>query len=162
MGSKTEATFPAGLATQIRAVMTTPAVSVCQSDTVRDLIHKMVEGQISSLVVVGDDNQVVGMVSASDLLKVVLATEQTLDSDYPHYDDCLWAVDLIQQKLGSDKVSEVMSEVIITVAAEDSVQRAAEIMFRDHLHHLPVVETDGRLVGMLSSQDFVKFVVGLR
>lgn len=162
MGTANDPSFPNGLSTQVRAVMTTPAVSVRQSDTVRDVINKMVEGQISSLAVVDQAGKVAGMVSASDLLKVVLATDKALDSDYPHYDDCLWAVDLIQQSLGTDKVSEVMSEVITTVCADESIQRAAEIMHRDHIHHLPVVDPSGPLLGMLSSHDFVKLVAALR
>ncbi|QEG40564.1 CBS domain-containing protein [Roseimaritima ulvae] len=161
MGSHRSDTFPDGLATTVRAVMTAPVVSVAQSDTVRNVIEKMVAGRISSLVVVGSEQQVVGMVSASDLLKVVLETDKTLDSDYPHFDDCLWAVDLIQRKLGSDKATEVMSEVVTTVDAEATVRHAAALMRRSQLHHLPVVDSEGRLAGMLSSHDFVRLIAAL-
>ncbi len=54
-------------------------------------------------------------------------------------------------------VTEVMSTDIFTVGSNSSIQAAAEMMFRNKIHHLVVME-DGRLVGMVSSMDFVRLI----
>ena len=103
-----------------------------------------------------------GIVSAADLIRTVLDTEAILDSDYPHYDDCLWAVDLIQERLGTDPVTRVMTEVLVTVRPETTMHHAACIMLNHQVHHLPVVDHHGKLVGMLSATDFLRLTAGIR
>ena len=51
------------------------------------------------------------------------------------------------------KVDEVMTPNPVTVGALDSVERAERVM-REHLvHRLPVVDRDGKAVGILSLED---------
>ncbi len=53
------------------------------------------------------------------------------------------------------KVSDIMTRRLITVDADASVQKAAEIMAREQVRRLPV-EQEGKLVGMLSLGDLAK------
>ena len=49
-------------------------------------------------------------------------------------------------------VAEVMTTDLLTVAADETVLMAWELMRRGDYHHLPVVTDDGRLVGVLSAE----------
>jgi CBS domain-containing membrane protein len=144
--------------TLVQEWMSPVVITVNQNDTVRDALNKLGEHRISALPVVDSDKRFVGIVTIADFLRSVISTDQALDSNYPHYDDCLWAVDLIQRKLGTDKVGSVMTEVVATVKPGDSMCDAARNMFGLGLHHLPVVGSNGQLAGILSSTDFVRLV----
>jgi CBS domain-containing protein len=50
-------------------------------------------------------------------------------------------------------VSSVMTTDVIAVGRMAALSRAAELMLRDRHHVLPVVESDGRLVGLVSEAD---------
>jgi len=50
-------------------------------------------------------------------------------------------------------VKERMTKNPVTVGANDSIKDAIDKMKRGHFRHLPVVDDDGRLVGMLSDRD---------
>jgi len=49
-------------------------------------------------------------------------------------------------------VAEVMTSDLLTVAADDTVLMAWELMRRGDYHHLPVVTDDGRLLGLVSAE----------
>jgi len=92
------------------------------------------------------------------LLRVAVEVRKTMDSDFPRHEDCLWAVELVQRKLGSDPLTSVMTEVVATVKPDQTMCDAARTMYGLGLHHLPVVAADGQLVGILSAIDFARLV----
>ena len=51
------------------------------------------------------------------------------------------------------RVRELMSQGIVTIDASASGQTAVEQMFRRKVRHLPVTESDGRLVGIVTDRD---------
>jgi CBS domain-containing protein len=55
-------------------------------------------------------------------------------------------------------VRDLMTPLAYTLREDDPLSRAAAVMAVEHVHHLPVVSADGRVVGMLSSLDFVRWV----
>lgn len=56
---------------------------------------------------------------------------------------------------GKTLVHEVMTSPIITVREEMSLQECSRIMQKHHIHHVPVVNDSGELVGMISATDFL-------
>ena len=54
-------------------------------------------------------------------------------------------------------ITEVMTRNVYLIDKEASIGAAANMMFRQHVHHLVVMD-DGKVSGMLSSLDFVRLV----
>ncbi len=52
-------------------------------------------------------------------------------------------------------VREVMSSPLITVTPEMTIQECAKIMKEKRIHHLPVADAHGTVVGMISADDFL-------
>ena len=139
----------------VRDLMSPKVTTVTPTTSVGDVLDLMFEQKISALPVV-DDNQCIGIVTATDLVALLRATDKLLRSDYPHFEDCLWAVDLVQRKLDDDPVREIMSEVMVTTTPDALVDQVAKTMLKESIHHLPVVGKEGQLIGFLSSLDFVR------
>jgi len=106
----------------------------------RDTIICAVEGifdthKISGAPLVDDSDNLVGFVSKSDISR--------FDStgDDPNY----------------ARVYEIASPKVITVEPSASIEKAAQKMFHEHVHHLVVME-DETMVGVLSAFDFVRIV----
>lgn len=55
----------------------------------------------------------------------------------------------------STLVSEIMTSPLITVPTGISMAECARIMKENRIHHLPVVDEGGNLVGMISATDFL-------
>jgi CBS domain-containing protein len=54
------------------------------------------------------------------------------------------------------QVRDVMTRNVISIAAEESVLKAARVMLQNHISGLPVVDPDGSLVGMVTEGDFLR------
>ncbi len=76
----------------VESWMSSPVRAVDRKSTVREVLEIMKDERVSSVPVVDADGHVIGIVTLGDLARVVLSTDQLLDSDYPHYEDCFWAV----------------------------------------------------------------------
>ena len=59
-------------------------------------------------------------------------------------------------------VGDVMSRKVLALSDAATVEEAARLMATHHVHGAPVVSTEGRLVGFLSSMDILAWVGGLR
>jgi CBS domain-containing protein len=56
---------------------------------------------------------------------------------------------------GATKVRDIMTSPLIMVQADMTVTDCARIMRENKIHHLPVTEEDGTLIGMISATDFL-------
>ena len=137
--------------TRVADVMTGEVLTVTSATPVGKVLEIMEDQHVSALPVV-DDNRCVGFVTATDLVKLIRETNAALRSGYPHYEDCLWAVDLAHRKLDQQPVREIMSLFVEKVSPQTPICEAAKRLSCSARHHL-VVEEEGELIGFLSSWD---------
>ncbi|ABS20955.1 CBS domain-containing protein [Bacillus cytotoxicus] len=113
----------------VRDLMSTNIVQCTPLDNVYEAAVKMKEEEIGMIPVV-DNNQIVGLVTDRDLVVRGIAEKHP----------------------GSNKITNVMTTNIVSVAPNDPVEKATELMARHQVRRLPVVE-NGVLVGMLALGD---------
>ncbi len=63
------------------------------------------------------------------------------------------------RKAKSTPISEVMTSNVFTVSPEMNIKDCMEIMSARHFRHLPVVNDDGNVVGVLSVGDIVSALI---
>jgi CBS domain-containing protein len=54
------------------------------------------------------------------------------------------------------KAGDIMTARVVSISPEASVQEAIELMMRNHISGLPVVDASGTLVGMVTEGDFLR------
>lgn len=80
--------------------------------------------------------------------------------DNPEY-GILTSTDICDKIVAQDKdpstvkVREIMSSPLTTINSEMSVAECARIMNEKNIHHLPVMDANGNLIGMISATDFL-------
>ena len=148
---------------RVRDIMNVKPVTVQAEASVSQAAAILRENKISGLPVL-DGERLVGIVSESDLLRLLSVDEEEgglwLPSPFeifevPFRDLVKWermrsALDEIPKK----KVSGVMSRNLHEVGPDDSIEEAAGIMTRHRINRLPVVE-EGRLVGIVTRGDII-------
>lgn len=53
------------------------------------------------------------------------------------------------------KVKEIMNSPLLTISKNSRIQDCAAMMKKHQIHHMPVTNEDGKLVGMISATDFL-------
>lgn len=57
-------------------------------------------------------------------------------------------------------VSELMKGDLVVAQETDTIARAMEIMSQEAIHHLPVVDSEGKLAGLVSDRDLLGALAG--
>jgi CBS domain-containing protein len=102
--------------------------------TVREAVRTMVDANVGSLLVT-ESGEVVGIVTERDYLRRV-ALEGRTDDD--------------------TTVGEIMTAPLVVVGPETSIDECMAVMTDRRIRHLPVA-VDGKVVGLVSIGDLVKF-----
>ena len=61
--------------------------------------------------------------------------------------------------MATTKVRDLMTEHVTTVGPQDSLSTVYDMMDTNRIRHLPVVDEDRRLVGILSNRDLIRATV---
>ncbi len=130
----------------------------------RAAIDLLAKTDMGAIPVVDADRKVVGIVSESDL---VLSDEES-DLHLPHYVNIMGGIVFVGSMKGFEKrlnkafatkVSELMTAAPIVARAEDSAESVAKTIADKHHNHLPVVDAEGRLAGMVTRADALAALV---
>jgi len=134
----------------VKDVMTTRVVSVRKDASFREMAAALREHRVSAFPVVDADEKVIGVVSEADML-----TKEALGSE-PHGMPGMITGLLRhkeQAKARGITAGDLMSSPPVTVTPEDTIERAARLMYRRKVKRLPVVDAGAHLVGIISRAD---------
>ncbi|MEI5525573.1 CBS domain-containing protein [Streptomyces brasiliscabiei] len=131
-------------------VMTLPAVAVRRDTPFKDIVRAMTDRQVSAVPVVEGDGRVVGVVSEADLLP----KEEFRDRDLTRAERLQRMSDLT--KAAAVTAEQVMSTPAIVVHPDVTLGQAARIMAVKRVKRLPVIDDEGRLLGVVSRGDLLK------
>lgn len=62
----------------------------------------------------------------------------------------------------NETVASIMVREVVTVSPNDSLQKVKELLINNRIHHVPVVQDDGKLVGIVTTYDLFKLNVDHR
>jgi CBS domain-containing protein len=147
-----------GINMQAKDIMVRNVITVKRDQTVEDVIRLLMEHNVSGLPVVDDDNRVVGIVSEGDLIyrskQLKLPSYFTILDGYIFLESPKTMEEQIKKMVGY-RVEDIMTEKVITLEEEDSIEKAASLMTDRKVNRLPVVK-DGKLVGIISRRDIIR------
>jgi CBS-domain-containing membrane protein len=132
-------------------VMTTEVVTVGVGTGYKEIADLLVARAISAVPVIDSERRVLGIVSEADLLAKLYHADghrgHPLLSRRGRSDAA---------KAAGDTAGELMTSPAATIGEGATVSRAARLMEAARVKRLPVVDADGRLVGVVSRRDLVR------
>jgi CBS-domain-containing membrane protein len=136
---------------QVDDVMTTAVVTVSPSTPYRKVVDLLVGHRFSAVPVVDDLQQVTGVVSEADLLRKI---EYAGDEEPRLFDGRRRRGERV--KAWASTAAELMSSPPVVVPVGTSLAAAARVMDSKGVKRLPVVDAQGRLIGIVSRSDLLK------
>jgi CBS domain-containing protein len=145
-------------------IMDADVPSVAPGDDARAAIDLLAKTDLGAIPVVDEDRKVVGIVSESDL---VLSEEES-DLHLPHYLNIMGGIVFVGSMKGFEErlekafateVSDLMTADPIVAKTYEAADRVARQIAEKHHNHLPVVDEDGRLAGMVTRADALAALV---
>jgi CBS domain-containing protein len=116
-------------------MMTTRVTAVVSDTTLGEIARLLAAGGFGGVPIVDDDQHVLGFVSETDLMDA-----------------------LVDGRGAEVPAAEIMSAPAITVDEFDRLDEVMRVLREYRIHHLPVVR-EGRLVGIITPSDVIRFLV---
>jgi CBS domain-containing protein len=139
---------------QVREVMTTDVRSVRPETSLKDVAALLVTTGISGVPVRDEAGRVLGVVSEQDIL---LKEQGPPDRPDGALRRVFRRVDEAEvAKAAARTAREAMTAPPVTIAPERAVAAAARLLVEHGIKRLPVVDRDGRLVGIVTRTDLVR------
>lgn len=117
-------------------LMTTEVISVTRDTGLRQAAQLMFRNRVSGLPIVDDDGSLSGIITEADFLRLEVERQEG-------------------NRDQGDTVGDVMTLGAVTVGPEAEIYEAAKIMAVQEVKRLPVVDDEGRLLGIISRADIV-------
>ena len=146
----------------VRDYMAEELVVVDDTSRLTAAIRLMDQRQLSVIPVVDAQENLVGILSNSDLMGMVHEIQGDLCA-LRHVNEKTreFLIQLLLDQGDVTKVLDVMSSPVETISSDANIVVAAKKLNDLKIHHLPVVDSAGRAIGMLSTSDFVRAIAEL-
>jgi CBS domain-containing protein len=128
--------------------MSRQVIAIEESSSIAKVHAAMDEYRFRHLPVIDELGKVVGLLSQRDLLR---AEPSTLSPDHDAEDEVFKA---------TTKVDSIMLRDVITIGPDDPLADAARVLLERNIGSLPVVRSNGSLVGIVTRTDFLRLALG--
>ncbi|MFC4552783.1 MULTISPECIES: CBS domain-containing protein [Halorussus] len=117
-------------------LMSSDVRTVTPETLVEEAAGTMLDEGIGSVVVVGDDGHLEGILTTTDFVRIV--AERKPKDQTP--------------------VSEYMSTDLVTASAQDDIRDVADRMIEHSIHHMPVVDDEEGVIGIITTTDLAAYL----
>lgn len=136
---------------KINSVMSTDVATVRVTTPFKDIVRTLEQRDVSAVPVVDDAGHVIGVVSQADLL----IKQGAQEPEWSHSFLSVMRRRRSARRAAATTAGELMTTPAVTIDGRATVVRAARVLNRHQLKRLPVVDSDGKLVGIVSRKDLL-------
>jgi len=123
----------------VRHVMLKDVITTKPKTSIKAAIKTLHKKHVGSLVITGNDQKCIGIFTERDVIRLV---SQGVNLATP--------------------IEEAMTSNVITIGEEASLEEARRLILEHAVRHLPVVNNQGELVGLLSVRKLLDEFFGLQ
>jgi CBS-domain-containing membrane protein len=134
----------------VRDVMTTEVVTVDRITPYKEIAGLLAKHKISAVPVLTMGRHVAGVVSEADLLTA--QDQRARKARTGRGDHLPWSRSRQHPRLTAE---ELMTSPAVTIHPDAPIPRAASLMHAHHVKRLPVVDPEGKLLGIVSRRDLL-------
>ncbi len=138
---------------KVKELMTKPAHTITEDTPLRMVNQLMQRYHLNDLVVVNENYEVKGIITYSDLYRLILPTYVEVMED-----ETIWLLpETVEEKITNliDRpVKSVMTKNVFTVSPSELIVKAGAMMSAKNIKQVPVVKNN-KLIGILSYRDIL-------
>jgi CBS domain-containing protein len=144
-----------------RDIMTTPVVTVAPHASLKDLVALFRANKVGGVPVVDHREHLIGIVTEGDLMAI------DADVEMPHWFELFDSIIYLGsqkkfkdqlEKAAAATVRDLMTEKVRTVRDDEPARKAARLMSQYGFDRVPVLDADGKVVGIITRHDIIKLL----
>lgn len=120
----------------VARLMSTDLHTVTSDTLVEDAAQLMLDNNVSSVVVVDEENHLEGILTTTDFVRIVAKSQPKAQTTVARY----------------------MTTDVVTANAQDPITEVAESMIEHGFHHMPVEDDEEGVIGIITTSDLAAYV----
>lgn len=124
---------------KVRHIMVENVVTARDNITAKRAIEMLYKKHVGSIVVIDDEEKCIGIFTERDAIRIVA---QKVSLDTP--------------------LKKVMTKKVVTIGEDATLEEARRRIVSHGIRHLPVVDQEGKLVGLLAVRGFLDELFGMK
>lgn len=121
-------------------VMSVDIVCAKENATIIEAATRIVWGGFNGIPIINDDGMVIGILTTLDILNAIKDSKD----------------------INSTAIGEIMTVNPIVINQNKDIEETIDIMNKNRISMIPVVEDDGRIIGICSRSDIIKEILNER
>jgi predicted transcriptional regulator len=121
-------------------VMSVDIICAKVNVTVMEIATRIVLGVVNGMPIINNDGKVIGIITTIDLLRAIKSGKD----------------------LKITTANEIMTVNPLVINQDTEVDKIIDIMDKNNISMLPVIENDGRIIGICSRSDIIKEILNER
>ena len=147
---------------KVKDIMVTKVKSVPFDIPVKQALEQLSKNKISGLPVVNKDNKLVGMLTEKDIINYILPGYLKNVGTFVYADNPKAIRNKVRELLQERTVSDIMRKQVITKGPDASLSEVARTMLTERVRRIPIVDSEGNVIGIIAREDVVKaFINGI-
>lgn len=142
-------------------IMTRELITVTKDVTVKELASLLTAKDISGVPVVDEDNNLIGIVTQSDLIdqnkKVHIPTVASILDSFIFLERP-GKMEQEMKKIAGATVADIYTQDPVSVEEDTGLDEIATIMSEKKIHTLPVTK-DGKMTGVIGKRDIIRTII---
>jgi len=120
-------------------IMTKDVISVRRETPILQAVELLIKNEVTGMPVVEDDMTLVGIITEKDALRLFYSYEDEKDKT----------------------VKDFMTRPAVHYNENDSLQTICDFMMINYFRRVPVTSKEGKVVGIISRPDVIKYILQL-
>jgi CBS domain-containing protein len=136
----------------VKEIMTETVASVLPDASLKAVGRILKEKRISGLPVVDKDFNILGIVTLTDMLKILdqIYRERVEKKERPGSK----LIEMYAEEKLNAKVSDIMTKNVFTLEENNTMEDVMGLMFTKGVHTIPIVK-NGKVIGIIGKRDLV-------
>jgi CBS domain-containing protein len=141
---------------RVEDVMVREVKSILADIPISQAMEALFKNKISGLPVIDKDKKLVGMFTEKEILKYILPGYLQQVGSFVYQENPKAIGNKVKELLKEKKVSDIMRKQPATVGPQASLSEVARKMLTEKIRRLPVVDKEGKVIGIIAREDVVK------
>lgn len=133
-----------------RDIMNKNLVAVRSDDDIRKLVDVLLTNGLSGVPVVDSRERVIGIVTEADVINKEMRARMFSAKTM------IKLLNVWKESGAENKVGDIMSKDVFTVSEDTDIFDLIEAVIEMKINRIPVVDSDGRLVGIITRADLLR------
>lgn len=136
----------------VKEIMTKDVITVSPDASLKEVGLIFKEKRISGVPVVDRDGNIVGIVTLTDLLKILSQIYRCKELE--ERVTGLKLSEMREKEKAKAKVRDIMTKDIVTMSEDRTIDAVMKLMFDKGIHSIPITK-EGKLIGVVGKRDLI-------